>query len=65
MGFKPDKACGYPVVTKEIEPEKIMCPECGGMTTEGRVFCEACGAELEEMEPEEYESLQKRFKNLL
>lgn len=55
------QAAEYPVVEKVFLPERIICPECGGMTTEGRVFCERCGGELEPMEPEEYARLQEEF----
>lgn len=51
----------YPVVELEILPEKVICPECGGLTTEGLVFCERCGGELEQMEPEEYERLRREI----
>lgn len=48
-----------------IKPEKIICPECGGLTTEGLVFCELCGGELEPMESEQYEALKEKFGDLL
>ena len=48
-----------------IKPEKIICPDCGGLTTEGLVFCELCGAELETMEAEEYTALKDKFGELL
>lgn len=54
----------YPVVELEILPEKVICPECGGLTTEGLIFCEKCGGEMEPMEPEEYERLRKEYRHL-
>lgn len=52
----------YPVAEIEILPEKVICPECGGWTTEGLVFCEKCGGELEPMEPQEYERLLREYR---
>jgi hypothetical protein len=54
----------YPIAEIEILPEKVICPECGGLTTEGLVFCEKCGGELEPMEPEEYERLREEYRKL-
>jgi len=51
----------YPVAEIEILPEKVICPECGGWTTEGRIFCEKCGGEMEPMEPQEYERLLREY----
>ena len=59
-----DTASQVPIGFLEIRPEKIICPECGGLTTEGLVFCELCGGELEPMEPEEYEKLKEKFGNI-
>lgn len=36
----------YPVVEREILPQKIICPDCGGITLEGLDFCDKCGGEL-------------------
>jgi SepF-like predicted cell division protein (DUF552 family) len=36
----------YEVVEREIHPEKIICPDCGGITLEGLEFCDKCGGEL-------------------
>lgn len=42
-----DPKCEYEIVEKEILPEKIKCPDCGGYTYEGLEFCDKCGGELE------------------
>lgn len=36
----------YEVLEREILPEKIVCPDCGGITWEGMDFCDKCGADL-------------------
>ena len=36
----------YEVVEREILPEKIVCPDCGGITLEGLEYCDKCGGEL-------------------
>jgi uncharacterized protein with PIN domain len=36
----------YEVVEREILPEKIVCPDCGGITLQGLDFCDKCGGEL-------------------
>lgn len=36
----------YEIVEIEIFPEKIVCPDCGGITLEGLDFCDKCGGEL-------------------
>lgn len=36
----------YEMVEVEILPEKIICPDCGGITLEGLDFCHICGGEL-------------------
>lgn len=36
----------YEVVEREILPNKILCPDCGGITLEGLEFCDKCGGEL-------------------
>lgn len=38
--------CEYEIVEREILPEKIVCPDCGGITLEGLEFCDKCGGEL-------------------
>lgn len=36
----------YPILEREIMPEKIICPDCGGITLEGLEFCDKCGGDL-------------------
>lgn len=36
----------YEIAEIEIVPEKIVCPDCGGITLEGLEFCDKCGGEL-------------------
>lgn len=36
----------YEILEREILPEKIICPDCGGITLEGLDFCDKCGGEL-------------------
>lgn len=36
----------YEIVEKEILPEKMVCPDCGGLTLVGLDFCDKCGGEL-------------------
>lgn len=36
----------YKVIEREISPEKIICPDCGGITLEGLEYCDKCGGEL-------------------
>lgn len=36
----------YEIVEKEILPEKMICPDCGGITLVGLDFCDKCGGEL-------------------
>ena len=36
----------YEIVELEILPNKIICPDCGGITLEGIEFCDKCGGEL-------------------
>ena len=36
----------YEIVELEILPEKMICPDCGGITLVGLDFCDKCGGEL-------------------
>lgn len=36
----------YEILEREILPQKIICPDCGGLTLEGLEFCDKCGGEL-------------------
>lgn len=36
----------YEILEREILPEKIICPDCGGITLEGLDFCDKCGGTL-------------------
>ena len=36
----------YPVLKKVIEPERIVCPDCGGITFDGLELCHLCGGML-------------------
>ncbi|BCJ96273.1 hypothetical protein acsn021_38420 [Anaerocolumna cellulosilytica] len=36
----------YEIVEVEILPEKMICPDCGGITLAGLDFCDKCGGEL-------------------
>lgn len=36
----------YEILEREILPEKIICPDCGGITLEGLDYCDKCGGEL-------------------
>lgn len=36
----------YEILEREIMPEKIICPDCGGITLEGLEFCDKCGGDL-------------------
>lgn len=40
------EATEYEIVEKEILPEKMICPDCGGITLVGLDFCDKCGGEL-------------------
>lgn len=40
----------YEVVEIEILPEKMVCPDCGGITLVGLEFCDKCGGELTNLE---------------
>lgn len=36
----------YEILEREIMPERIFCPDCGGVTLEGLEFCDKCGGDL-------------------
>ena len=36
----------FEIVEMEILPNKIVCPDCGGITLEGLEFCDKCGGEI-------------------
>ena len=46
----PDDTLGkeeeFEIVEMEILPNKIVCPDCGGITLEGLEFCDKCGGEI-------------------
>ncbi|MDF2610085.1 MAG: hypothetical protein K0R92_1559 [Lachnospiraceae bacterium] len=44
--YKEEQQEEYEIVEFEIFPEKIVCPDCGGITLEGLDFCDKCGGEL-------------------
>ena len=41
-----DSSLEEPILEVEIEPDKIICPDCGGITFEGLEFCHLCGGML-------------------
>jgi hypothetical protein len=41
-----DKEEEFEIVEIEILPNKIICPDCGGITLEGLEFCDKCGGEI-------------------
>lgn len=41
-----DKEEEFELVEIEILPNKIICPDCGGITLEGLEFCDKCGGEI-------------------
>lgn len=41
-----DQLVPYEIVEREIVPEKVICPDCGGVTLQGLDFCDKCGGEL-------------------
>lgn len=45
-GEEPEE---YEVVERVIYPEKIICPDCGGITIEGLDFCDKCGGEIHDI----------------
>lgn len=44
--IKPQEEQEYEIVEKEILPEAMICPDCGGITLVGLDFCDKCGGEL-------------------
>lgn len=44
-----EKTEEYEIVERVIYPEKIICPDCGGITLEGLDFCDKCGGELQDI----------------
>ena len=40
------KEVEYEILEREILPNTIICPDCGGLTLEGLEFCDKCGGEL-------------------
>ena len=36
----------FEIIEREIMPEKIICPDCGGITLEGLEYCDKCGGDL-------------------
>ena len=44
--FEEVKECVHEVFEIEIMPEKIICPDCGGLTLEGLEYCDKCGGDL-------------------
>lgn len=44
---EPDGIDGeYEIIEREILPEQIVCPDCGGFTLEGLEYCDKCGGDL-------------------
>lgn len=44
-----DTESAEPVLEREILPECIVCPDCGGITFDGLEFCHLCGGMLVEI----------------
>lgn len=36
----------YDILEREIHPEKVICPDCGGVTLDGLDYCDQCGGEI-------------------
>lgn len=41
-----DESLEYPIIESEVLPEKLVCPDCGGVTFEGLDLCHLCGGLL-------------------
>lgn len=41
-----DASLEYDIVEKEVAPERIICPDCGGVTFDGLDLCHLCGGML-------------------
>lgn len=41
-----DKNLEQEIICRTIAPEKMVCPDCGGITYEGLDLCHLCGGML-------------------
>ncbi len=41
-----DEELEYEILERKILPEKIVCPDCGGITFDGLDLCHLCGGML-------------------
>lgn len=41
-----DVSLEYDIVEREVAPERIVCPDCGGVTFDGLDLCHLCGGML-------------------
>lgn len=41
-----DPELEYEILERQILPEKLVCPDCGGITFEGLDLCHLCGGML-------------------
>ena len=41
-----DSSLEYEIVENQIVPDKIVCPDCGGVTFDGLDLCHLCGGML-------------------
>ena len=41
-----DEKLEYPIIVREVLPEKMVCPDCGGITFVGLDLCHLCGGML-------------------